>query len=122
MKKLIKMMIPSILGSGLTIAVFLLTGFHRGESVGSIQMKEQVPVHKAVYTVKENGELVPLDFTGVSKEVMNSVVHIRSAQKVHSASNPYSNFPRNPFGDMFGDDFFRFFQGTLGSPGTTKAG
>ncbi len=110
MKKLIKMMIPSIIGSGLTIAVFLLTGIHRDDAVGIVHMKEQVPVQKAVYTVKENGELVPLDFTGVSKDVMNSVVHIRSARKVQ-ASNPYANQPRNPFGDMFGEEFFRFFQG-----------
>ncbi len=71
-----------------------------------------MPVHNAVYTVKENGEFVPLDFTGVSKEVMNSVVHIRSVRKVQSASNSFYNSPNNPFGDLFGDDFFRFFQGT----------
>ncbi len=112
MKKLIQMMIPSIIGSGLTIAVFLLTGIHRGDSVGSVQMKEQVPVHQALYSVNENGEYVPLDFTGVSKEVMNSVVYISASHKVQPASNPFSNNQRNPFGDMFGDDFFRFFQGT----------
>lgn len=111
MKKLIKMMVPSIIGSALTIAVFLLSGIHRDEAVGIIHMKEQLPVQKAVYTVKENGELVPLDFTGVSKEAMNSVVHIRSARKVQPASNPYANGQRNPFGDMFGDEFFKFFQG-----------
>ncbi|NOR34442.1 MAG: Do family serine endopeptidase, partial [Bacteroidales bacterium] len=52
------------------------------------------------------------DFTGVSKGVMNSVVHIRSTHKVQATSNSFYNNQRNPFGDMFGDDFFRFFQGT----------
>ncbi|MFH0758888.1 MAG: Do family serine endopeptidase [Bacteroidota bacterium] len=112
MKKLVKLMIPSIIGSGLTIAVFLLFGLNHGDSNGTFQKQEQLPVHHALYTVKENGEYVPLDFTGVSKEVMNSVVHIRSAHKVQPASNPFYNNQRNPFGDMFGDDFFRFFQGT----------
>jgi Do/DeqQ family serine protease len=110
MKKLLRMMIPSILGSGLTIAVFLLMGFnHRESNTSYLNRQEQTPVHHALYTVKENGEYVPLDFTGVSKEAMNSVVHIRSIRKVQPASNSY--YQRNPFGDLFGDDFFRFFQG-----------
>ena len=112
MKKFFKYMIPSIVGSGLTIAVFLLTGMSHGEAALTPHQKDQMPVHNAVYTVNENGAYVPLDFTGVSKEVMNSVVHIKSVRKVRSSSRPYSNSPQNPFGDMFGDDFFRFFQGT----------
>lgn len=111
MKKLLKLMIPSIIGSGLTIAVFLLIGFKQGTPSVSIQNHEQVPVHNAVYTVKENGEFVPLDFTGVSREVMNSVVHIRSVQKVQSASNSYYNFRGNPLEDLFGDDILKFFRG-----------
>ncbi len=112
MKKLIKSVIPSIIGSALTIAVFLLIGFNREDSNRPIQKQEQLQVHNALYTVKENGEFVPLDFTGVSKGVMNSVVHIRSTHKVQATSNSFYNNQRNPFGDMFGDDFFRFFQGT----------
>jgi serine protease Do len=111
MKKFMKMMIPSILGSGLTIAVFLLFGLNKGDSTLSLQHHEQLPVHNAVYTVKENGEIVPLDFTGISKEVMNSVVHIKSVRKVQSTPNMYYNSPGDPFGDLFGDDFFRFFRG-----------
>ncbi len=105
-------MIPSIIGSGLTIAVFLLFGFNRGDSIRYLPKQEISPVHHALYTVKENGEYVPLDFTGVSKEVMNSVVHIRSIHKVQSPPGSYYNNQGNPFGDLFGDDFFRFFQGT----------
>jgi serine protease Do len=112
MKKFIKIMLPSLIGSALTIAVFLLTGMSHREAKLTLPEQEQMPVQNAVYTVNENGAYVPLDFTGVSKEVMNSVVHIKSARKVRTASNPYSNSPQNPFGDMFGNDFFRFFQGT----------
>jgi len=109
MKKLIKMMIPSVIGSGLTIAVFLLIGFKQGDPITSNIKQEQTPVHNAVYTVKENGELVPLDFTGISKEVMNSVVHIRSVRNAQSRPNSYSQ--RNPFEDLFGEDFFKYFRG-----------
>ncbi len=109
MKKLINLVIPSIIGSGLTIAVFLLFGLNHDEAVVAFQKQEKVAVHNAVYTVKENGEYVPLDFTGVSKDAMNSVVHISSARRVQRSSNPYSR-NQNPFGDSFGEELFRFFQ------------
>jgi Do/DeqQ family serine protease len=63
-----------------------------------------------VYTVNESGKYVPLDFTGVSKEVMDAVVHIKSIRKVQAENQFYFN-QGNPFGDMFGDDFFKFFYG-----------
>ncbi len=110
MKKLIKMLIPSMLGSGLTIAVFLLTGLNQRNVPISYNSKESVPVHKTSYTVKENGESAPLDFTGVSKEVMSSVVHISSTRSIQSGNNSMFN-ERSPLGDMFGGDFFRFFYG-----------
>jgi len=120
MKKFIKMLIPSIIGSGLTIAVFFLAGFSKADSALTFQQQEALPVHNAIYTVKENGEFVPLDFTGVSKGVMNSVVHIKSVRKVQSTSGSYYN-QGNPFEDLFGDDFFRFFRGTPQPQGQPRA-
>ncbi len=112
MKKLLKTLIPSIIGSGLTIAVFLLLGYHQNNSYpGYFHNESQTPVQHALYTVKENGEYVPLDFTGVSKEVMNSVVHIKSIHKVQPAAGSYFD-QRNPLEQFFGDDFFRYFEGT----------
>jgi serine protease Do len=119
MKKFINMLIPSIIGSGLTIAVFFLVGFNKGNSATSFQQNETMPVHKAIYTVKENGEFVPLDFTGVSRGVMNSVVHIKSIRKVQSASGSYYN-QIDPFEDLFGDDFFRFFRGNPQPEGQSR--
>jgi len=106
-----KTLIPSVIGSGLTIAVFFLIGFKQGEAPTSLQNNDAVPVQNAVYTVKENGELVPLDFTGISKEVMNSVVHIRSARKMQTANRSFGPQQGHPFEDLFGDDFFRYFRG-----------
>lgn len=106
MKNFIKMLIPSILGSGLIIAVFLIAGSHQKGASAITTQRGLMPVHKTDYSVKENGKVVALDFTGVSKEVMNSVVHIKSTRKVQSARSFNFN-DRNPFGD----DFFRHFYG-----------
>lgn len=107
MKSFFKFLAASVAGSALTIAVFLLTGMNKHELTLTSD-SVVAPAHRAVYTVKENGELAPLDFTGVSKEVMNSVVHIRSIHKV--SAREQSNY-FDPFGDPFGDDFFKFFFG-----------
>ncbi len=115
------MLVPSILGSGLTIAVFMLAGLNQNNIPAFHAGQDPVPVHKTIYTVKENGEFVQLDFTGVSKEVMNSVVHIKSTRKIQG-SNQYFFNDQNPFGDLFGDEFFRHFYGDPKSqnPGTSK--
>ena len=38
------------------------------------------PSKGALYTLDENNEIVPLDFTAVSEKVMDAVVHIKSTQ------------------------------------------
>jgi len=121
MKKLIKILASSMVGSGLTIAAFLLFGLNQNNAPTFYAGQDPVPVHKTIYPVKENGQFAPLDFTGVSKEVMNSVVHIKSTRKVQG-SNQYFFNERNPFGDMFGDEFFRYFYGDPKpqNPGASK--
>jgi Do/DeqQ family serine protease len=109
MKKFIKYLIPSILGSAITLSVVLLAGWNKPSGVIVHSSDTLVPSHNAVYTVKEDGELVPLDFTGVSKEVMNSVVHVTSVRTMEVNNRFYRG--ENPLEDLFGDDFFRFFYG-----------
>ena len=111
MKKIIKTLVPSMVGSGLTIAVFFLAGLNHRMAPADHVYQEQVPVHHALYTVKENGEFIPLDFTGISSRAMNSVVHVRSIRKVQPAANHMFYNSPNPFGEMFGDDLFKFFWG-----------
>jgi len=106
MKKFIKLLVPSILGSALTIAVFLMTGLNKRDVPVIAGNNAALQVHNTGYSVKENGAIVPLDFTGVSKEVMNSVVHIKSTVTT-KVGNQYGS----PLDQMFGDDFFRFFYG-----------
>jgi serine protease Do len=108
MKSFIKWFGASVAGSVLTIAVFMFTGINKHE-LTLTKDTNVTPTHRTVYTVKENGDVVPLDFTGVSKEVMNSVVHIKSIRKVSAREQSYGF---DPFGgDPFGDDFFKFFFG-----------
>ncbi|KPK85603.1 MAG: serine protease [Bacteroides sp. SM23_62_1] len=107
MKRFLKLIAASIIGSTLTIAVFMLTGIDKND-MNIITGQSNLPVHRTVYTVNESGEVVPLDFTGVSKEVMNSVVHIKSTRKIEGDDQAYFY---NPFGDMWGDDLFKFFFG-----------
>jgi Do/DeqQ family serine protease len=107
MKPFLKLLAASIIGSALTIAVFMITGMNKNELTVS-KGQNSLPAQRVVYSVRESGELVPLDFTGVSKEVMNSVVHIKSTHKI-SAREQSDYF--DPFGDPFGNDFFKFFFG-----------
>ncbi len=110
MKNFIKMLIPSILGSVLTIAVFLITGSNNNNESVFAGSQGNLPVHKTDYSVKERGEIIPLDFTWVSKGVMGSVVHIKSSRTVR-AGRSFNFNNRSPLGDMFGEEFFRHFYG-----------
>ena len=109
MKRFANLILASIIGSALTIGVFTFSGINKSEVTHSVKLPA-TPVKYAVYTVNEHGEAVPLDFTAVSKRVMNAVVHIKTSKKV-SANNQGYYFSPDPFGDMFGDDFFKHFFG-----------
>jgi serine protease Do len=70
-------------------------------------------VKGALYTVNDNDEIVPLDFTDVSERVMGAVVHIKSTQTeeyTNRQSQQYRELP-DPFRDFFRDDFFDQFFG-----------
>ncbi len=101
------LVIASVVGSALTLGFFLAAGFNRKVSAPHIYTSQALPARNAVYTVKENGEIVPLEFTKVSKEVMDAVVHIKTSRKIGTKSQQFY-FPQFPY-DPFGDDFFKFF-------------
>ncbi len=105
MKNFMKFILASVLGSALTIGVFVYSGMDKTAGHSSVNLPA-APVKYAVYTVNENGETIPLDFTAVSKKVMNSVVHIKTTNKVAMNNQSYYFSP-----DPFGDDFFRQFFG-----------
>lgn len=102
MKKFGIVLLAAVLGSILTVLIYELTT--ASEKKLQIEHIDAAPVKGVAYSVDEKGELVPLDFTSVSQEVMNTVVHIRSSSKVQPRELP------DPFRDFFGDEFYdRFF-------------
>jgi Do/DeqQ family serine protease len=83
---------PEILPSGKTL---------------KIEHISKTPSRGALFTIDENNEVVPLDFTSVAEKVMDAVVHIQCTQTNYMVQDPqqYRSLP-DPFRDFFGDDFF----------------
>lgn len=100
MKNTIKLIVASIIGSIFTILILYFTGFLKPKTIA---VKDRnIPVSKTLYTLNQKGDLVALDFTGVSKKVMDGVVHIKSLSKQEMSI-------RDPFEEFFNDPFFRRF-------------
>lgn len=114
MKKFITFILASIVGSALTIGVFTFTDINKSDSPYQVKFSNP-PARYAVYTVNEHGEAVALDFTGVAKEVMNTVVHITTSKKVSGGNQGFFFSP-----DPFGNDFFKHFFGEPPSQSTPK--
>jgi len=109
MKKYVSLIVAAILGSAVTIGSFQLFEIGNSKEI-KIEHISGTPVVGAAYTVNNNGEVVPLEFTDVAKRVMPAVVHIKSTQVQHLQNNRYRNYP-DPFRDFFDDDIFRHFFG-----------
>jgi serine protease Do len=111
MKKFVYLVIASIVGSALTLGVFMAAGFNKRQEAPFLHTSNVIPARNVVYSVKENGEVVPLEFTEVSKQVMDAVVHVRTSRKVAARTQGFY-FPQDPFDD----DFFKFFFGEPSQP------
>lgn len=75
----------------------------KGKTI-KIEHLSSSPATRAVYTVDEGGEVIPLDFTTTAANVMDAVVHIKSTYRVERSRNN-----RNPLEEFFRDDPFRDF-------------
>lgn len=75
-----------------------------------IEHINNTPAQKALLSVNEEGEVVPLDFTKVAGEVVSAVVHIKSTQTFSARRQEQ---PRN-YREM--PDLFRDFFGEGGVP------
>ena len=102
----------ALLVSGTTIGVFL---WKNENQTIKIEHVNNTPASKAIYTLDENGETIPLDFTRSAQTVMDAVVHIKSTQTFRNNNRPqaYQGQPMpDLFRDFFGDGgqspFFRF--------------
>ena len=100
MRRFSIVLIAAILGSVLTVLIYEIA-VRSGQNL-KIEHIENVPVKGVAYSIDDEGDLVPLDFTKVSKTVTDAVVHIRSSQKIQARQR--QQLP-DPFRDFFGDEF-----------------
>ncbi|HDR67866.1 MAG TPA: Do family serine endopeptidase [Bacteroidaceae bacterium] len=109
MKKFGILVLAAIVGSAITIGATYFIGPDKGSTV-KIEHISGTPAIGAVYTVNEEGEMIPLDFKDVAKTVMPAVVHIKSTQ-VSKAVYPRDNQIPESFRYFFDDEMLRRFFG-----------
>lgn len=75
-----------------------------------IEHVDKTPSSQAVFTLDENDNLIPLDFTKTAEKVIDAVVHIKSTHIYDNQSARFQqpNIP-DPFREFFGDNFEQFF-------------
>lgn len=98
MKRFVSLFFAAILGSASTITA--VKYFEKDEPNVKLEYLSGVPTSKVAYRVDEEGNVVPLDFTGAAEKVMPAVVHIRSTQAAQRQQTPFSQ--SDPFRDFFG--------------------
>ena len=102
MKRFGSLFLAAVLGSVVTLVSFQWVD---NDDTTKIEYAASIPSSKVTYTVDENGQVAPLDFTGAAEKVMPAVVYIRSTQpgvrndEVQSI-DPFRDFfgPRGPQG------------------------
>lgn len=102
MKQFFGLLLAAILGSGITLAVVEWRG---GQKTTQVQLSTALPATQVAYSVNENGEPVPLDFTGVAAKVTKAVVHIRAKAEGRGAGESRER-DMDPFRFFFGPDMF----------------
>lgn len=108
MKRFGLLMISAILGSAITLGAFKL--FETDTRATVIEHVAGTPAVNAAYTINNEGELVPLDFTEVAENVMPAVVHIKSLVQVNTGQEQFHGSD-DPHRDLFNDELFRRFFG-----------
>ncbi len=91
--------VAAVLGSALTFGAIWMTQ-SKDQQTLQVQYQNNTPAVGAVYTLDEDGDAVPLDFTAVAERVTPAVVHITSSSTSRSAPTA-----SNPFEEFFGPNF-----------------
>ena len=92
--------LSAIIGSALTLLVFWAFTHNEANAPG-VQEMGDIPSANVVYTTNEEGEMVSLDFTEISKKLMNAVVHISSIKEVQQPSGRGFQQLPDPFREFF---------------------
>jgi Do/DeqQ family serine protease len=98
MKQFGKFLLAAVMGSACTITAYQWLGNEK-EGV-RIEHVSGTPTNTVAYTVNENGQPVPLDFTATAEKVTKAVVHIRST----STGNSTPRESADPLQFFFGPD------------------
>jgi serine protease Do len=90
-----------------TVATIGAYDYWKGDDGKTIKIEhvDSNPAQKVLYTIDEEGDVIPVDFTQTAEKVTSAVVHIRSSQTVTARGQDQN---ANPF---FDDDLFRRFFG-----------
>lgn len=100
MKKYTISILSAIIGSTLTILFFLAINFDGNKKI-KIEHIPDTAAAGVLYTMDQEGNAVPLDFTEISKELMDAVVHIRSVvEEEQQGGGNYQQLP-DPFREFF---------------------
>jgi serine protease Do len=86
MKRFGSILLAAVLGSVITIVASQWLAKDQQQGV-RIEHVNGVPTSQVAYRVNEEGEMVPLDFTGTAESVTKAVVHIRSTQERSTRDN-----------------------------------
>lgn len=109
MKRISSLVLSAVLGSALTLGTWYFA-IEKDQTTFKIEHVSESPVVGAAYTINKKGEVIPLDFTDVAKDVMPAVVHIKSTQVQEVRNHQYHRQP-DPFREFFDDDVFKHFFG-----------
>lgn len=99
MKKFSALVAAALLGSVMTLGTYHF--IEKDSDKIRVETIEKVPAMQAVYTIDEEGNTVPLDFTKAADKVMPAVVHITSTQRMSTRGNDLQQIPA-PFREFFG--------------------
>lgn len=98
MKRFVSLFLAAVLGSASTITA--VKYFEKENPNVKLEYLSGVPASKVAYKVDDEGNVIPLDFTGAAEKVMPAVVHIRSTQAAQMEQTPFSQ--SDPFREFFG--------------------
>ncbi|MCB9297624.1 MAG: Do family serine endopeptidase [Lewinellaceae bacterium] len=111
-KDLLYSALVALLVTGTTLGIY--SWFQNDSRTVKIEHINGSPSKSVAWTVGEDGEVVPLDFTRIAGQVVNAVVHIKSTQTFSGRQqdpNAFRQLP-DPFREFFGNPedspFFRF--------------
>lgn len=105
--------ILAVVAISATTAVLSVWGYGKYEQqqYAGIQAEGKLPINYAGFFGNTNTPATVVDFTPAATSATPAVVHIKTKTKVRQVSNSGSMRQRNPFADLFGDDFGDVFGG-----------